>query len=117
MSTTHHRRLLGTNKAVLQDCLTHRLSQIPILPPPIRIILNLPSPLRSKRRRSPHPLGPPHHPFLTQPLSCQHAPLLSHHRPFSQAEPRPIPSIPPATLRGHRLRHAAQNQKPTSAQR
>jgi len=115
MSTRHHRRLLGTNKSLPQGCLSHRLSH-PIPLPLICITLNLPSLLRSKHRRSPHPLGPLHHPFPTQPLSCQHAPLLSH-RPSRQADPRPIPSMPLATLRRHRLRQAAQNQKPTSAQR
>ena len=105
MSTRRHRRRLGTNKSLPPCYLSHRLSQVS----------NLPSLLRIKRRRSPHPLGP-HHPFPTQPLSHQHAPFLSHH-PSRQAEPRPIPYTPPAALRRYRLRQAAQNQKPTSARR
>ena len=116
MSTRHHRRLLRTNKSLPQGCLSHHLTQVPIPLLLTRIVLNLLSLLRSKRRRSPPPLGPRHHPFPTPPLSCQHAPFLSH-RPSRQAEARPIRSMPPATLRRHCLRQAAQNQKPTSAQR
>jgi len=120
MLPRHRHRLLGLTiqKTLPQDCLSRRrLSQVPLLHPPVRNPLILPS-LQSGHGRSPDPPRTAHHIIPTQLQSFQRPTLLSH-RPSRQAEPWPIPSMLLPALHRHRLRQVqvAQNQKSTSVRR